>query len=342
MELKEEPEFFIAGKLRGIPLVTEQTAQSSQSNMRVDINHDHHATSVRPKREPSLSQQQESKSNSSKISGRQITVSVNGKPIGGDNKEMSPATIRQQQTLRDLVMKDLEKRQVDQPVSLLFMPSASTNSVRNRKSGSATTVMTTTKKPKVLQTTTRKMNPNQQKQQIPPRSQTTTTKSPPTTTKAPTTTINPTTTNSSTTSTSTTVSSTAKKPTATSSLNSGLRDDRLASIFSQKDEHVGPLTTRQAPDYQQRTHQSLGANQRNHMKGLREEPSAGKNWIIFNRQDGSFSAFELAVLVSNVAIVGTIIFVILFTWIKAFNSKYIASFHNELSWCRSANTIDRY
>lgn len=348
MEIKEEPEFFIASKLRGIPLVTEQVnsikqeaSKSKKNKPQLDIHNNnnyvnrnrnqHSGTSVRPKRQPEQLSQEKRQINAKMMSGRQISVSINGKPLGSgvNNMQMFPTTRHphesneRQQTLREMVMKDLEKRQVDQPVSLLFKPSASTASVRNRKSGTNPTT-TTTRKPKII-STTRKMPLQQTRQQNTPRLQisttsSTTTSTTSTTTKTPTTTTLPSTT------TTTTTTTTTKKPiTITPNIvrNNQLREDRLASIFSQKDEHVGPLTTRQAPDYQQRTHQSLGASQRGHLNSrYRDEPNAGKNWILFNRQDGSFSAFELAVLISNVAIVGTIIFVILFTWIKAFNSKF--------------------
>lgn len=49
--------------------------------------------------------------------------------------------------------------------------------------------------------------------------------------------------------------------------------------------------------------------------------SAGENWVLFNRQDGSFSLFEILVLLSNVMIVSTIILVIILGWVKAFKKR---------------------
>lgn len=48
---------------------------------------------------------------------------------------------------------------------------------------------------------------------------------------------------------------------------------------------------------------------------------AGPNWYVFSRPDGRVSLFELMVLCSNVMIVSTIVVVILYTWFRSVKSK---------------------
>lgn len=57
--------------------------------------------------------------------------------------------------------------------------------------------------------------------------------------------------------------------------------------------------------------------------------SAGENWVLFNRPDGGFSVFEILVLCSNILIVGAIVMVIFMSWMKSMKSKYILIRQNE-------------
>lgn len=81
-----------------------------------------------------------------------------------------------------------------------------------------------------------------------------------------------------------------------------------------------PLTTQ--PGFQRRTPQTVLASPR-YTNKLNDggRTFAGENWTLFNRTDGHLAVFEVLVLLSSIMIVSTVVFVILFNWIKSIQSK---------------------
>lgn len=81
-----------------------------------------------------------------------------------------------------------------------------------------------------------------------------------------------------------------------------------------------PLTTQ--PGFQRRTPQAILTSPRYTNKlndGARA--FAGENWTLFNRADGQMSFFEIMVLISSILMVSTVFIVIIFNWIKSIQSK---------------------
>lgn len=85
---------------------------------------------------------------------------------------------------------------------------------------------------------------------------------------------------------------------------------------------VNQQTMTTQPGFQRRAPQTVSTPQRYTNKlndGSRA--FAGENWVLFNRNDGQMSVFEVMVLMSSIMIFSTVILVILFNWIKSFQSK---------------------
>lgn len=149
--------------------------------------------------------------------------------------------------------------------------------------------------------------------------------------------------------TTTSTTSTTKKPYSQSSkmlkLSNGItsKSERPLDIASSVTYHTGSKTFKHVsnlsgglisrqetarfsePDYQRRTSQATVYSKYTNRPNDNSPGSSygGENWVLFNKPDGNFSLFESMVLVSNIMIVGTIIFVIVFGWIKSIQSEYL-------------------
>lgn len=137
------------------------------------------------------------------------------------------------------------------------------------------------------------------------------------------------------------------KPTSSSSSSSSLSSSngytklesvrQLASVVEYIEQENAKTTTTNLtkatqqlpttqPGYQRRTPQTVTTQTRgytNKLNGVDNGRSfAGENWTLFNKPDGQMSVFEIMVLMSSIMIVSTVVLVILFNWIKSFQSKY--------------------
>lgn len=276
------PAFFIADRLRGIPLVT-----SWQSND-----------------QPKLG-----------LQGLADRVNRNEAMT---TKTSSKPSISTENPVRRHMMREIERRQVDQ-INLLTIPKRSEKKILKPVS------VSTTKKPNVKQN-----NYNKQSKLTKQSS----------TSKSFTTSISTTTTSTTTTTTTSTSSPiTTTKPInkakitnnslrSSSSSSSGIYNDpRLGVVYSDGIEEpilIGRQTilAPDHPDYQRRATQATISSKFSNRPNDFSSSNPGQNWILFNRPDGKFSIFELMVLLSNILIVATIVFVIIFSWIRSVKSEY--------------------
>lgn len=361
------PTFFIADRLRGIPLVSNGVVKENRVVSQQQQQHQRENQSLVVYDEPTLESyvnNNNDTNNNSAITKKSIQV----------EKRNAAVEMVQQQANSNLASSNGRTT-----AGLLFRPSAMTastaNIVRNKlpSTGTTTTRRPTSKRAKSYiryETVKPKMKLTTKPTSKPTSTTTTTTTSAPTsamtttpaTTSMMTTTSNPVTTTTATATTTPTPTTTAyvtlttiptvattRKPTTAKMSSKGPPEmsrkstvasgNHLLSTKSLKIEKIAlengkpmttnvPILTRVAqatqttqPGFQRRTPQAVLSSKFTNRPNDGRNGFAGENWVLFNRQDGHFSVFEVLTLMSCIMIVSTIFLVILFNWVKFFQSK---------------------
>lgn len=363
------PTFFIADRLRGIPLVSNgmvkedmvMRQRENQSLVTYDESSKESYTSI--------NDTSNSNSSSSELATMKKSIQVGKRNAAIDmvHQQAKNSKAPDSQTTVGVLFKSSGITASTANIVRNKQPSTSTTTQKPSSKRAKSYIRYETVKPKLLKQSTSKPNSKTITTTTTTMTTSPSTAAPTVTTTANTTpipiptttqTMPPTTTTSTTTSTPiiTTIIIDTKKP-ATAKMSSKSPSEmsratttgnHLLSTKSLKIEKVAlengrpittnvPILTRVAqatqttqPGFQRRTPQAVISSKFTNRPNDGRNGFAGPNWVLFNRQDGQFSVFEVLTMISCIMIVSTIFLVIIFNWVKFFQSKYLIAWNNQI------------
>lgn len=262
--MDRDPIFFVPDKLRGIPLVSEVQTTTARSNI------------------------QQMRQDQAMRVGRQAT----------SMQVPSAKSTHLDRTLRNHLVKEMERRQVDQ--MNLLQRFVSTTTQTPRKKVPATT--TTTNKP--IRSSSKPTKPQASSLKPPIK----TTKKPREEARL----LKP-------------ANETNRKSEKPTGSESSVTYSNSINLVGESGILLGRhILGASQPDYQRRAVQAtVPSKYTSKLNGFGSgSADPGQSWVLFSRPDGKFALFELMALMSNIAIIATIIFVIVFGWIRSVKSEY--------------------